>query len=167
MHNRVAYISNGSILVDERSSNGWIVNLYVGARVRYNLKLSSRGTFILFWPDMPSDSYLWSINTQTVYRLDSSSGYCVKDSPDGHYVAIERHSDFSMWDTRTGALVSILDFGSLFWGKWDFSPDGRYLVAASRWGEVKLCNMKVALLRGPYRANPPLSIHNGIVDFSE
>ena len=166
-NDRVAYISDGSILVDEKSSNNRIANLNVGPRVRDDLKLSSSGKSISFWLDDSYDSYLWSIDTQTVYRLDGSFGYDVQDSPDGHYVAIQRWSKFTIWDTRTGALVSILDFGSGFIGKWSFSPDGRYLAAADIGGGVKLWDMKIALLRGPNRSNRPLNIRDGIVDFSQ
>ena len=167
MHNRVAYISEGSILVDEKPSHNRIANLNVGPRVRHNLNLSSSGKHISFWLAASDDGYLWSIDTQTVYRLDGPFGHDVKDSPDGHYVAIRGWRDFTIWSTRTGALVSILDFGDFFVGQWTFSPDGRYLVGAHPEGKVKLWDMRVALLRGPYRANPPLTIRNGIVDFSQ
>ena len=167
MHNRVAYVSEGSILVDEKSSNNRIANINVGPRLREDFNLSPSGKYILFRLDGAGNScYLWCIDTQTVYRLDGF-GYDIKDSPDGHYVAIETFGDFTIWDTRTGALVSILDFGDHFGGEWSFSPDGRYLVAAYYMGKVKLWDMKVALLRGPYRSNPPLNVHNGIVDFSQ
>ena len=165
-NDRVANVSEGSILVDEKPSNNRIANLNVGPRIRHYLKLSPSGKYILFQLDGSYDRYLWSIDTQTVFRLDGY-GHDVKDSPDGHYVAIERVHDFTIWDTRTGALVSILDFGSFFNGEWSFSPDGRYFVAAHYKGRVKLWDMKVALLRGPYRSNPPLKIRNGILDFSQ
>ena len=163
---RVAYISGGSILVDEKSSNNRIATLNVGPRLPSGLRSSPSGKYISFRLAGLGDGYLWSIDTQTVFRLDGF-GYYIKDSPDGHYVAIERHSDFTIWDTRTGALVSILDFGDGFSGEWSFSPDGRYFVAADWLGTVKSWDMKVALLRGPYRSNPPLKIRNGIVDFSQ
>ena len=162
----MAYISEGSILVDEQSSNTRIANMNVGPRVPGDLELSPSGKYILFRLVL-YDHYLWSIDTQTVYRLDSSLGYDIKDSPDGRYVAIERLHDFTIWDTRTGALISILHFDGFFVGERSFSPDGRYFVVAFREGEVKLWDMKVALSRGPYRSNRPLKIRNGIVDFSQ
>ena len=164
---RVAYISGGSILVDEKSSNNRIANLNVGPRVRDILQLSRSGKYISFELHGSYHCYLWSIDTQTVYRLDGFFGFGVQDSPDGHYVAIRRWRDFSIWDTRTGALVSILNFGSTCRGRWTFSPDGRYLAATNYRGGVQLWDMKVALLRGPYRSNPPLTIRDGIVDFSQ
>ena len=41
-----------------------------------------------------------------------------------------------------------------------FSPDGRYIAAAASdtIGNVKLWGMNVAVLRRPYRSNPPLNI---------
>ena len=166
-NDRMAYISEGSILVDEKSSNTRIANLIVGAWVRDDLKLSPSGKYILFRLDDLHDRYLWSIDTQTVYRLSGSFGYDVQDSPDGRYVAIQRLSSFTIWDTRTGTLVSILHFDDVFGGKWSFSPNGRYLVAADIDGKVKLWDMKVALLHGPYQSSPPLKIRDGIVDFSQ
>ena len=170
MHNRVAYRSEGSILVDENSSNTRIANSNVRPRLQGDPMLSSSGKSILFHVDGSHNSCLWNIDTQTVYRLDQSisiSNYWGKDwSPDGHYVVIERQSDFTVWDTRTGALVSILNFGSIFVGTQRFSPDGRYFAAASNLGKVKLWDMKLALLRGPYRSNRPLPVNNGMVDFS-
>ena len=165
-NNRVAYTSEGSILVDEKSSNNRIATLYVGPRLQHGFYLSPSGKYILFRLDVSGDNYLWSIDTQTVYRLDGYA-YSVKDSPDGHYVAIKRMDDFTILDTRTGALVSILHFAYTFWGKWSFSPDGRYIVVADWEGEVKLWDMKVALQRGPYGSNRPLKIRNGGLDFSQ
>ena len=84
-NDQLAYISQGSILVDEKSSNDQIANLNVGPRVQDNLKLSPSGKYLLFWLDGSGNScYLWSIDTQTVYRLDGF-GYYIKDSPDGHF----------------------------------------------------------------------------------
>ena len=171
MHDRVAYTSEGSILVDEKSSNTPIANLHVGPRLQDDLKLSPSGKSISFRLGGSDGSYLWNIDTQTVYRLDKSLyllGFWGRYwSPDGHYIVIERRSDFTVWDTHTGALVSILNFHSVFQGRLCFSPDGRYLSAADDWGEVKLWDMEIAQLCGPYQSNHPLTIHNGMVDFSE
>ena len=166
MHNRVAYLSEGAILVDEESSNNRIANLNVGRTLPYNLRLSPSGTSMSFRVHGSDDRYLWNIETQTVYRLDNPFGHDVHDSPDGHYVGIPRFSDIVIWDTCTGALVSILNFGYTFRGWWTFSPDGQYIIAADHQGRVKLWDINVALLRGPYISNPPLTAHNGIVDFS-
>ena len=163
MHNRVAYRSEGSILVDEKPSNNRVASLNVGPRLRDDLELSSRGKHVSFRLAGSYDRYLWSIDTQTVFRLGHSPRNHVQDSPDGHYIVIQRERDFAIWDTRTGTLVSILDLGN---GKWSFSPDGRYIAAAGS-SEVKLWDMNVALLSGPYRSNHPVNIRNGIFDFSQ
>ena len=171
MHNRVAYTSEGSILVDEKSTNTRVANLHVRPRFEEDLMLSPSGKSVSFRLHSSHESCLWNIDTQTVYRLDKSialsRSWARYWTSDGHYIAIDRGGNFTVWDTRTGALVSILNFGSTFLCKLRFSPDGRYLVAANYGGEVKLWDMEVALLRGTHRSNRPLSIHNGVVDFSQ
>ena len=178
VHNRVAYISEGSILVDDKSSNTRIAILYVGPGLEKDLMLSPSGKSISFRRDGPdhdfhSDTYLWNIDTQKVYQLESLIFLQRRDwSPDGHYIATGGMSHFNIWDTCTGALVSILrlDFSpTVRVCKSLFSPDGQYFVILGGKGEVrkvKLWDMKVALLRGPYRSNRPLKIRNGRVDFS-
>ena len=171
VHNRVAYISEGSILVDEKSSNTRIGNLNVGPGLREDLMLSPSGKSVSFRLSAtnPYDNYLWNIDTQTVYPLKNLSILPGRDwSPDGHSIATRSQPHFNVWDTRTGALVSILDFAPAFYndGKLLFSPDGQYFAVVSGVGEVRLWDMKVALLRGPHQSNPPLSIRNGSVRFS-
>ena len=137
-HNQVVYISKESIFVDEKSSDTHIASLNVGHKSQEDFMLSPSGKFISFQLFSSDDSYLWNIDTQTVYQLEKTL-YCQhffgrEWSPDGHYIAIERLMDFMLWDTHTGALVSILnfgrDFGSLllrndvFYGRLCFSPDG-------------------------------------------
>ena len=120
MHNQVAYRSRGSILVDEKSSNTCIANLNVGPGLQGGPMLSPSGKSVLFWLDSSYDC-LWNINTQTVYRLQKLilpspmplSCFLGRHwSPDGHYIAIGRKQDFTIWDTCTGVLVSILTFDS-------------------------------------------------------
>ncbi len=174
-HNRVAYISEDSIFVDAnvdaKTSNTRVGCLNMGLKPREDFKLSPTGKFISFrLPSSAVDSFLWCIDTETVYRLEKSlfpRGFYGREwSPDGYYIAIERYSDFTLWDTRTGALVSILDFGRAFgdgppWngasnGKLCFSLDGRCFAAADG-GRIKLWDMKSAIQRGPYRASRTLS----------
>src|SRR5258708_5414259 len=171
-HNRVAYISEESIFVDENTSNTRVASLNVGRRPREDSMLSPSGQFISFGVLSSYDSYLWNIDIQTVYRLDKAlfgpfTFFCREWSPDGHYIAIERYSDYTLWDTRTGALVSILDFGTpfgdgFFSGRLCFSPDGRYFAAADGNG-IRLWDMKIALQRGPYRSNRPLSFRDRVL----
>ena len=181
-HNRVAYISEESIFVDEKSSNTRVASLNVGRRPREDFMLSPSGQFTSFRLPHSDDSYLWDIDLQTVYRLDKSLYYRIffgrEWSPDDHYIAIERYSDVTLWDTSTGALVSILDFGTPFGtafghgafevssGRLCFSPDGRYFAAADEDG-IRLWDMKIALQRGPYWSNRPLSFRDGVVELVE
>ncbi len=176
-HNRVAYICEESIFVDEKSSNTRVASLSVGLKPQEDFLLSPSGKFISFRLPSSNESYLWNIDTKTVYRLDESlylqSFFDREWSPDGHYIAIERHSDFTLWDTRTGALVSLLDFGKVFrvvflgsrasGGRLCFSPDGRCFAAADE-GRIRLWDMKIALQRGPYRPNRPLSFRDSVVE---
>jgi len=170
-HNRVACISEESIFVDEKSSNTRVASLNVDLKPQEDFMLSPSGKSISFRLPSSNDSFLWNIDTQTVYRLDGSlcnqTSYGREWSPDGHYIAVERYSDFTIWDSRTGALVSILDFGGHFnlGGRLCFSPDGRYFAAADE-GRIRLWDMKIALQRGPYRPNCPLSFRDGVVDIS-
>ncbi len=134
-HNRMVRISEESITVDEKSSNTRVASLNVGRKPQEDIMLSPNGKFVSFRLPRSIGSYLWNIDTQTVYRLHGSLHYVVffgrEWSPDGHYIAIRRYSDFTLWDTHTGALVSILDFGRMFRGgilgadgRLCFSPDG-------------------------------------------
>ncbi len=175
-HNRVPYISEESIFVDEKPSNTCVASLNVGLRPREDFLLSPSGNFISFRLPNLDDSYLWNIDTQTVYRLDKSLFHRMffgrEWSTDGHYIAIERSSDFTLWDTRTGALVSILNFGRAFRaavlgsrvsdGRLCFSPDGRCFAAADG-GRIRLWDMEIAVQYGPYRRNHPLSFRDGVL----
>jgi len=175
-HNRVAYISEESIFVDEKSSNTNVASLNVGSDPQEDFMMSPSGKFISFRLLGSNDSYLWNIATQTVYRLDKSLFHRMffgrEWSTDGHYIAIERSSDFTLWDTRTGALVSILNFGRAFRaavlgsrvsdGRLCFSPDGRCFAAADG-GRIRLWDMEIAVQYGPYRRNHPLSFRDGVL----
>src|SRR5258708_27127235 len=70
IHNQVAYISEESIFVDEKSSNTHIASLNVGGRHPEDFMLSPSGQFISLWLPHSNNSYLWNINIQTVYRLE-------------------------------------------------------------------------------------------------
>ncbi len=167
-HNRMVRISEESITVDEKSSNTRVASLNVGRKPQEDIMLSPNGKFVSFRLPRSIGSYLWNIDTQTVYRLHGSLHYVVffgrEWSPDGHYIAIRRYSDFTLWDTHTGALVSILDFGRMFRGgilgadgRLCFSPDGRCFAAADG-DRIRLWDMKIALQCGPYRPNRPLPV---------
>src|SRR5258708_15174775 len=109
-YNWVVYLSEGSILVDDKSSNTCIASLKVGSMSHYNLLLSPSGKFMLFWPTHSDDCHLWTLAKQTVYQLENtleiSFGREWEWSPDDHYIAIQSY-DITLWDTCTGALVSI------------------------------------------------------------
>ncbi len=170
-HNRVACIFEGSIFVDEKSSNTRIASLNVGPKPQEDFMLSPGGKSISFRLPGSNDSCLWNIDAQTVYRLNESlcnqRFYRREWSSDGHYIAIDGYSDFTLWHTHTGALVSVLNFSRVFQsqGRVCFSPDGR-CFAATDGCTIKLWDMKTALLHGPYRLNHPLSLHSGVVDIS-
>ena len=66
-NDQVAYISQGSILLDEKSSSNQIAKLNVGPRLQEDPILSPSGKHISFWQDGSDDGYLWNIDTQTVY----------------------------------------------------------------------------------------------------
>src|SRR5258708_7533460 len=179
-HNQVAYISKESIFVDEESSNTCVASLNVGGRPHKDFMLSPSGQFISFQLLHSDNSYLWNIDIQTVYWLDDSlfiTFFGREWAPDGHYIAIQRYSDVSLWDTHTGALVSILDFGTAFGapfgdgvfgvsGRLCFSPDGQYFTAAGG-GKIRLWDMKIALQCGPYWSNCLLSFCDGVVELIE
>ncbi len=162
-HNRAVYISMESILVYDKASGTCIASLPLILKHPKYSSLSPSGKSILFWPPNSGYNYLWNIDTQIVYRLGKSESFGVW-SPDGHYIAIGGHT---LWDAHTGTLVSIFDFNTMdrAWLNQCFSPDGRYLVAAHG-DRIKLWDMKIALLCGPHRPNPPLSLRDGILDLS-
>ena len=170
-HNRVAYVSRGSISVDDKSVNSCIASLNVGPQLREEFTLSRSGKSISFRLHTSRHCFLWNIDTQTVYQLDRTLSdppfFGTEWSPDGHYIAIERDWDVTLRDTRTGALVSILDFDHWFVGRLHFSPNGRYVAIVRRDGAVKLWDVKISLLRGPYRSNRPLGLRDGVVDTSK
>src|SRR5260221_997836 len=71
-HNRVVGISEESIFVDEKSSNTRVASLNVGSKPHESFMLSPSGKSISFRLPSSNDSFLWNIDTQTVYRLDKS-----------------------------------------------------------------------------------------------
>ena len=127
-HNQVAYISGESIFVDQKSSNTHVAGLDVGSKPHDSIRLSPGGKSISYRLPNSNDSFLQNIDTQTVYWLHKSLParrfYGRVWSPDSHFIAIKWYLDFTLWDTHTGALVSILDFSGHFpfWGRLYFSP---------------------------------------------
>ncbi|MCS7064744.1 MAG: WD40 repeat domain-containing protein, partial [Fimbriimonadales bacterium] len=125
---------------------------------------------------VPTQTFIWDFNSQSVWvrinHLTASWIGAVAFSPDGNYVATVGRDlqaegrPIELWDVNTGAWVTLVGFLDYNGSGLAFSPDGQYLYAAARNGDLRAFQrdaswlnwVQIAQVNAPDNALSPVQI---------